>query len=442
MRAMLLGLPIMAVTAVMAAAVMMPLQIGPEEVFGPNPQLAEPTQTWFPTVKIAKPVGWKDGEAPAVAPGLNVVEFAAGLDHPRWLYVLPNGGVLVAEANRPPNEAGGGLKAWAMSFFMGKAGAGVKSPNRITLLTDTDGDGKADKRSILLENLMSPFGMALVGDKLYVANADAVVRFPYKEGDETITAPAESVAALPGGPRNHHWTKNIIAARDGSRLYAAIGSNSNVGENGLAEEEGRAAIWEISLPDGKTGIFATGLRNPVGLDFKPGSDELWTVVNERDELGDNIVPDYLTHVREGAFYGWPQKYFATHFDERAPIPDKGEVAEAQMPDYALGAHTASLGLAFSDGKTLGSSYASGAFVGQHGSWNRSVPAGYRVIFVPFADGKPSGLPSVVLGGFLNGQGQARGRPVGVAVDGKGGLLVADDVGNKIWRVNASEQPAQ
>ncbi|MEZ5899427.1 MAG: sorbosone dehydrogenase family protein [Hyphomicrobiaceae bacterium] len=441
MKGIFFGLSILAVIAAtagavtLAAAVVAPLEIGEDEVFGPSPKLAEPRTAWVPTIQIPKPVGWGEDELPVVAQGLRVVEFAGGLDHPRWLYVLPDGSVLVAETNRPPKEAGG-LKSWVMSFFMGKAGAGVASPNRITRLVDSDGDGKADKRSVLLDNLMSPFGMALVGDTLYVANADAVVRFPHKAGAERIAEPAEIVTPLPGGPRNHHWTKNIIASRDGSRLYAAIGSNSNVGENGLAEEEGRAAIWEIKLADGKARSFATGLRNPVGMDFKTGTDELWTVVNERDELGDNLVPDYLTHVKDGAFYGWPQKYYATHLDDRAPNPKSGEVPEAEMPDYALGAHTASLGLAFSDGKTLGAAYVSGAFIGQHGSWNRTVPTGYRVIFVPFVDGKPSGAPSVVLGGFLNEKGQARGRPVGVTLDGKGGLLVADDVGNKIWHVSA------
>jgi glucose/arabinose dehydrogenase len=427
---MLLLLSVFMVTGAQAA--FDPLRIGDDEVFGPNPQLAKPQSGWLPTVKIADPIGWKTGEKPVAPAGLTVTEFASGLDHPRWLYVMPDGSVLVAESNAPPKETGG-IKSWIMSLMMSKAGAGVPSANRITRLADTDGDGIADRKSVFLDNLFSPFGMALIGDTFYVANADAIVAHAIDKTNMTAQAPARIITELPGGPRNHHWTKNIIASKDGTKLYVTVGSNSNVGENGMEEEKGRAAVWEVPL-DGKAArVFASGLRNPNGLDFEPGTGALWTVVNERDEIGDNLVPDYLTEVKDGAFYGWPFTYFGMHADTRAPKP--APPPEAVMPDYALGAHTASLGLAFSDGKTLGPDYAEGAFIGQHGSWNRSTPAGYRVVFVPFRDGKPAGKPSVVLGGFLNEDGSAaRGRPVGVVRDGKGGLLVADDVGNKIWRI--------
>lgn len=428
---------VFAVTAVHAAQ--NPLSIGSDEVFGANPKLVEPQSGWIPTVKIADPVGWKAGGKPVAPAGLTVTEFASGLDHPRWLYVMEDGSVLVAESNAPPKEKGG-IKSWIMSLLMSKAGAGVPSANRITRLADNDGDGIADHKSVFLDNLYSPFGMVVVGDTFYVANADAVMAHTIDTVNMTAQPQGRVVSELPGGPRNHHWTKNIIASKDGTKLYATVGSNSNVGENGMEEEKGRAAVWEIPL-DGKAArIFASGLRNPNGLDFEPATGALWTVVNERDEIGDNLVPDYLTEVKDGAFYGWPYTYFGTHEDTRAPKPAAAP-PQAIVPDYALGAHTASLGLAFSDGKTLGANYAEGAFIGQHGSWNRSAPAGYRVLFVPFKDGKPSGAPSVVLGGFLTEDGSAaRGRPVGVVRDGKGGLLVADDVGNKIWRIAPAAQP--
>lgn len=415
-----------------------PLQVGPDEVFGPDPALAAPKQSWLPEVNVATAVGWPEGEKPVAGEGLKVTEFASGLEHPRWLYRLPNGDILVAESNAPKKEKTS-WRTWVMQLFMAKAGAGVPSANRISLLKDADGDGKAE-RSTFVSGLNSPFGMALVGDTFYVANTDAIVRFSYQPGATALEGTGEVVAKLPAGPRNHHWTKNIIASADGKRLYVTIGSNSNAGENGLGEEQGRAAIWEVNLSDGATRSFATGLRNPNGLDFAPGTDQLWTVVNERDELGDNLVPDYLTSVKPGGFYGWPFAYFGQNVDTRVPLPEPGIIAKALKPDYALGAHTASLGLAFSDGKTLDANYASGAFIGQHGSWNRSVPAGYRVIFVPFAEGQPSGSPRVVLGGFLNDAQEARGRPVGVILDGQGGLLVADDAGNKIWRVSAAGTP--
>lgn len=409
-----------------------------EQGYGTDPVLPEPDKDLFPTVNVAKAERWKEGEAPQAAPGLNVVEFAADLDHPRWLHVLPNGDVLVAETNAPPRpEEGGGIKGFFMKRAMKKAGAAAPSANRITLLRDSDGDGGAETRSIFLSNLYSPFGMALVEDRLYVANADGVVSVAYTDGQmESDETPAD-LAALPGGPLNHHWTKNIVASPDGTKLYAAVGSNSNVGENGLDKEEGRAAIWEIDLETGEKTLFATGLRNPVGMDFDETTGRLYTAVNERDELGDNLVPDYLTSVREGGFYGWPYSYFGDHVDDRVEPQNPEMVARALVPDYALGSHTASLGLVIDErGEALGGRFGAGAFIGQHGSWNREPRSGYKVIFVPFKNGKPSGRPVDILTGFLEGD-RARGRPVGVAIDDDGALLVADDVGNRVWRVTAA-----
>ncbi|CAN5438455.1 sorbosone dehydrogenase family protein [soil metagenome] len=409
----------------------LPLEAG----IGSAPQLPAPTKSLIPTVNIAPAKGWIDGGKPTPAAGTSVMPFADKLDHPRWLYVLPNGDVLVAETNAPPKpEDGKGIKGWVMGMVMKRAGAGVPSANRITLLRDTDGDGAAETRSVFLENLNSPFGMALVGSDFYIANSDAIVKVPYKAGDTKITATPTKVVDLPGGPINHHWTKNIIASKDGSKLYATVGSNSNVGENGLAAEEGRAAIWEIDLKTGGHRVFASGIRNPNGMALEPTSGTLWTVANERDEIGSDLVPDYLTSVIDGGFYGWPFSYYGQHVDERVQPPNPEMVAKARVPDYALGPHTASLGLASSEGAQLPSQFSSGMFVGQHGSWNRKPHSGYKVIFVPFAQGRPNGAPVAVLTGFLSKEGDAYGRPVGVAIDKKGGLLVADDVGNLIWRV--------
>jgi glucose/arabinose dehydrogenase len=405
---------------------------------GPNPQLVQPVRTMVPTVKVAEAVGWAPGTTPVAAQGLKVNALVTGLDHPRWLYVLPNGDVLVAESNAPPKpkDQEGGIKGWFMKMFMKKAGAGVKSANRITLLRDADGDGVAEVRTAFLENLFSPFGMALVGGELYIANADAVVRVPYREGETRITATPTRLTDLPAG-RNHHWTKALIASRDGSKLYATVGSNSNVAEHGMGEEEGRAAIWEIDTRTGAKRLYATGLRNPNGMGWEPASGMLWTVVNERDEIGSDLVPDYLTSVRDGGFYGWPWSYYGQHVDERVKPPRPELVAKAIKPDYALGSHVAPLGLTFAEGAKLGPRFASGAFIGRHGSWNRKPLNGYDVIFVPFAQGKPAGMPIDVLTGFVNSKEQAQGRPVGVAIDKRGALLVADDVGNVIWRVSAS-----
>ena len=403
---------------------------------GPNPVLPKPEKSLVPTVNPAKAVGWPPNGRPAPAEGLVVNAFAGELVHPRWLHVLPNGDVLVAETNAPPRpEEGKGVKGWFMKQTMKKAGAAAQSANRITLLRDADGDGVAELKQPFLENLNSPFGMALVGNDFYVANADSLWRFPYKAGDTRITAPGTKVVDLPGGPLNHHWTKSLLASRDGSRLYVGVGSNSNIGERGMEAEAGRAAIWEIDPRSGRHRIFASGLRNPVGLDWEPKTGALWVVVNERDELGNDLVPDYLTSVVDKGFYGWPWSYWGPIVDERVKPQRPDLVAAALKPDYALGAHVAALGLTMSEASALPAPFSQGgAFIGEHGSWNRKPLSGYRVVFVPFAEGKPSEDPIEVLGGFLNTQGEAQGRPVGVAVDRRGALLVADDVGNVVWRV--------
>jgi len=402
---------------------------------GPDPHLPAPVKTLLPTVHIAPAKGWPAGGKPVAATGTEVTAFAMGLSHPRWVYVLPNGDGLVAETAAPPRPEGNkGLKGKAMAVVMKKAGSAVPSANRISLFRDADGDGVAEMRSVLLENLMSPFGMALVGKELFIANADAVVKVPYTEGATRITDTPVKVTDLPGGPRNHHWTKNIHASRDGAKLYATVGSNSNIAENGMAEEEGRAAIWEVDVKTGAKRLFASGMRNPNGLGWEPRSGVLWTVVNERDELGSDLVPDYLTSVRDGAFYGWPYSYYGTHVDARAQPPRPDLVARAVKPDYALGNHVAPLGLTFAEGAKL--PFGEGAFVGQHGSWNRHPRSGYNVVFVPFREGRPAGQPVEVLSGFVSPEGDAWGRPVGVAIDKRGGLLVADDVGNAIWRVRS------
>ncbi|HEU4644089.1 MAG TPA: sorbosone dehydrogenase family protein [Burkholderiales bacterium] len=408
----------------------------PEDAgFGPRPELPAPNPTLLPTVKIARATGWPAGATPAAAAGLAVNAFATGLDHPRWLFVLPNGDVLVAETNAPPRPEGRkGIKAWIMKLMRKRAGAGTPSANRITLLRDADGDGIAETRSVFLQGLNSPFGMALIGPDLYVANTDALMRFAYRAGETQITAPGVKVADLPAGPINHHWTKNVIASLDGKRLYVTVGSNSNVAESGMQNEVNRAAILEVDPASGRTRVFASGLRNPNGLAWQPHSGELWTAANERDEIGSDLVPDYMTSVKDGAFYGWPYSYFGQHVDARVKPQRPDLVALAIAPDYALGAHTASLGLAFYEGKLLPRRFAGGAFVGQHGSWNRNPRSGYKVIFVPFADGRPAGPPQDVLSGFLSPEGRALGRPVGLAVDRAGALLVADDVGNVVWRV--------
>jgi glucose/arabinose dehydrogenase len=446
---------------------------------GPRPVLPAPDESLIPTVNIAPARGWPHATTPNAAPGLTVQAYAALLDHPRWLMVLPNGDVLVAETGAPPRpDDAKGVRGWFMNLMMLRAGAASPSANRITLLRDTDGDGVADLRSVLLDSLNSPFGMALVGDRLYVADTDAVLSFPYTSGDTRITTPGVKLVDLPAGPINHHWTKNLIASADGTRLYVTVGSNSNVGERGMGVETGRASIWVVDIATGAHRVYASGLRNPNGLSWEPATGALWTVVNERDELGSDLVPDYLTSVRDGGFYGWPYSYYGQHVDPRVEAPAPDLVAAALVPDYALGPHTASLGLAaaipgpgpaqatapgapsasIASGASSASGlpaapiapiapvqraaglpapYTNGMFIGQHGSWNRKPHSGYRVIFVPFVDGRPAGgAPLDVLTGFLSAEGTAYGRPVGVALDGRGALLVADDVGDVVWRVSA------
>jgi len=404
---------------------------------GPRPELPAPTKTLLPTVNIAPATGWPQGSAPQAAAGLQVGAFASGLDHPRWLLVLPNGDVLVAESNAPPKPEGSkGIRDYVTALMMKRAGAGTPRANPNTMLRDAHGDGIAEIRSVLLSGLYSPFGMALIGERLFVANADAVLSFPYRSGDTVITTPGTKLLDLPGGPINHHWTKNLLASTDGSKLYVSVGSNSNVGERGMMLEEGRAAIWEVQVDSGAHRVFASGLRNPVGMAWDSAGQVLWTVVNERDELGSDLVPDYLSSVQDSGFYGWPYSYFGQNLDTRVEQSQPALVATALVPDYALGPHTASLGLARSEGGKLPASFAEGMFIGQHGSWNRRPHSGYKVIFVPFQNGKPAGAPLDVLTGFLNEAGDAMGRPVGVAIDARGALLVADDVGNVIWRVSA------
>ncbi|RYF94196.1 MAG: sorbosone dehydrogenase family protein [Caulobacteraceae bacterium] len=432
-RARLTSLAISVSVLALAAACAGQARLPSSATYGPNPTIGEPQKALIPTINARKAVGWPSGDKPIAAAGLKVEAFAGGLDHPRWLYVLPNGDVLVAETNAPPKpEDGKGIKGAVMKAVMANAGAAAPTANRISLLRDADGDGVAETKTAFLTGLNSPFGMALVGNTFYVANSDAVVSFPYTPGATAITAPATRVTDLPAGPINHHWTKNIVASPDGTKLYATVGSNSNVGENGLDKEEGRAAIWEIDLATGQKRLFATGLRNPNGMDFEPSSGMLWTAVNERDEIGHDLVPDYMTSVKDGGFYGWPYSYWG-RVDDRVKPQDPAKVAAALTPDYALGAHTASLGLTFYRGGLLGQ-YRGGALIGQHGSWNRDPVSGYKVVFVPFSGGKPSGPAQDVLTGFLDKDVHAKGRPVGVVVDRAGALLVADDVGNVIWRV--------
>ena len=409
--------------------------VSAEDGYGAAPVLPEPNATLVPTVNIAPAIAWPEGVTPVAADGFAVNAFAKGLDHPRWIHVLPNGDVLVAESNAPDKPAGNfSLRGVAMNAVMKRAGARVPSANRITLLRDADGDGTAEIASVFLQNLNSPFGMALIGDRLFVANTDAVVAFDYTEGATQITSPGTTIAPLPAGPINHHWTKDIIASPDGTKLYATAGSNSNVGENGMENEENRASVLEIDIASGDTRVFASGIRNPNGLSWQPDSGALWVAVNERDEIGSDLVPDYMTSVKDGGFYGWPYSYYGQTVDTRVEPQRPDLVATAIVPDYALGAHTGSLGLTFNDKALFAARYAKGAFIGQHGSWNRTPMSGYQVIFVPFADGIPAGPPEPILTGFVDADQKAMGRPVGVAFHTTGALLVADDVGNVIWRV--------
>ncbi len=404
--------------------------------YGANPSLPAPKSGLLPTINVPKAVGWPAGAAPVAAEGLAVTRFAEGLDHPRWLYLLPNGDVLVAEASSQPSK-GGGITGFVANSMMRQGGAFDAGANHITLLRDADGDGDVDARHTFIDGLKQPMGMALLGETLYVANTDALLKFSYTPGATRLDGPGEKVLDLPyraGG--NGHWTRTLAVSADQTKLFIAIGSVSNIADSGMAVEEGRAAIWEVTLATGAHRVFASGLRNPVGIDWEPATATLWTAVNERDMLGDNLVPDYMTSVKDGAFYGWPYSYWGQTVDTRVQPQDAALVAKAIAPDYALGAHTASLGLHFYTGAALPEKYRGGAFVGQHGSWNRSVPSGYKVVYVPFANGMPAGEAQDVLTGFLNAKGEAQGRPVGVATDRTGALLVADDAGDIVWRVAA------
>jgi glucose/arabinose dehydrogenase len=444
MKKLLIALLAIVFVAVIAGAVVILLSqeqatVAIEEQYGPDPKLPPPDPRLLPTVNQAKAEPWKQNEMPTAAHGYAVTQFADRLDHPRWLHVLPNGDVLVAESNKPAQkeESSMGIRRLLAQMVTGNAGANAPSANRISILRDADGDGVAEVKRPFITGLFSPFGMALLNGKLYVANANGIVAFPYPEGATEITAKPEIISDLPAG-LNHHWTKDVIASPDGTKLYATVGSNSNVGENGMEAEEGRAAVYEINLATKRKRPYATGLRNPNGLSWQPDSGELWVVVNERDEIGSDLVPDYMTSVKDGAFYGWPYSYFGQNVDDRIERQRPDLVAKAVKPDYALGAHTAALGLTFNTGGLFGSEMKNGAFIGQHGSWNRVPRSGYKVIFVPFSGGKPAGPARDILTGFLRPDGSAAGRPVGVAVARDGALLVADDVGNKVWRVTPDQ----
>ena len=414
----------------------------PKAEMGSNPNLPAIHQFLLPPMHIARVVGWNGDETPTAAQGLKVSAFAKDLEHPRSVYTLPNGDVLVVESKaptaatikRPKEIVMGWVEKWATSG--GKTG----ESNRITLLRDSKGNGVPDTKTVFLDHLNSPFGVVLVGNDLYVANTDAIVRYPYHEGETKITDPGTTLTPLPGGPIDHHWTKSLTASPDGSLLYVGVGSNSNITENGMEAEHNRADILEVDRATGRFRVFASGLRNPNGLTFEPQSHALWTVVNERDEIGPDLVPDYMTSVKDGAFYGWPYSYYGQHVDPRVKPQRADLVAKAIPPDYALSSHVAPLGLVFNTGSSLPQNYAGGAFVGEHGSWNRQVLNGYKVVYVPFTNGKPSGMPQDVVTGFLDSRDNARGRPVGLALDKSGALLIADDVGNTVWRVTASNQP--
>jgi len=432
-------------TAVAAGCTASPGSSDPFVGFGPDPPLPAPQSSLIPQVGVPEVVGWPAGAAPKAPPGFTVTRYAEGLDHPRWLLALPNGDVLVAEAAAPPSsgdKTNTGIRGWVQKMLMRKVKSAVPSPNKIILLSDANNDGTAETRTTFAQGLKSPFGMTLVGDTLYVANADGVVSFPWRTGQTAVEGTGTKVFDLPGPPINHHWTKNVVASPDGSKLYATVGSNSNIGDNGMAAEEGRAAVWEYDIAGRRARIFASGMRNPNGLDFEPTTGVPWTVVNERDEIGPDVPPDYLTSVKDGAFYGWPYSYWGHNVDTRVSPQRPDLIAKAIAPDYGLGPHTASLGLTFYRASAFPPPYRGGAFVGQHGSWNRQPLNGYRVVFIPFANGRPQMPAQEFLTGFLNADNKIQGRPVGVAVDKKGALLVADDVGGIVWRVAPAETAAR
>jgi glucose/arabinose dehydrogenase len=417
-------------TALLALAACGPAPGDPKRQIGAHPDLPAPHHYLLPPMHVLTNVGWGNA-MPKVAPGLRITALGRNLKNPRSLYVLPNGDVLVAESDGP-GEPVSRPKQFIFNLVEKKAHSSVKAGNRILLLRDGNGDGVAETQGVFIDHLHSPFGMVLVGNDFYVANTDGIMRYPYREGETRITAPGTLLTELPGGPIDHHWTKSLTASPDGSKLYAGVGSNSNVAENGMEAEKDRAAVWEIDRATGAHRLYATGLRNPNGLSIQPDTGALWVVVNERDELGPDLVPDYLTSVKDGAFYGWPYSYYGQHVDPRVRPQRPELVAKAIPPDYALSSHVAPLGLAFASGNAM-PAYRGGAFVAEHGSWNRSALNGYRVVFIPFAGGRPGGMPRDVVTGFVQGE-TAHGRPVGLAVDARGALLIADDAGGTVWRV--------
>ncbi|HET7334662.1 MAG TPA: sorbosone dehydrogenase family protein [Rhizomicrobium sp.] len=415
----------------------------PQSNFGKDPKITAPTAGIIPTINIPSPAPWPKGEMPKAPAGFTVQRFADGLDHPRWLYLLPNGDVLVAESSTEPPKSDAPFMKKVENFFMNRAGAVRPSPDKVILLRDTDGDGKAETRSVLLDGQVhQPYGMALIGDHLYVGGTAGVWRFAFTPGMTKITGAGEKITTLPTGKYNNHWARNIIPSKDGTKLFVAVGSSSNIADHGIAEEKDRANILEMNLDGSGKRVFASGIRNPNGMAFEPQTGTLWTVVNERDMLGDDLVPDYLTRVRDGDFYGWPWSYWGKHVDDRVKPQNPDMVAKAIAPDYALGAHTAALGLTFYTGTALPAHYQGGAFIGLHGSWNRSYLTGYKVVYVPFANGMPTGVPEDFLTGFIPDPkgNKVYGRPVGVIADKTGAILVADDNGDVIWRVSANTPP--
>jgi glucose/arabinose dehydrogenase len=426
------------VSLVLAASCATSAKLPLASVSGPTPALPAPSSSRIPTVNVAKVVGWSGKDHPVAIPGTMVTPFARKLEHPRWLEVLPNGDVLVAETNAPDRpEMRKGIRNWFLRLFMHEGGAGDPSANRITLLRDADGDGVAEMRSVFLKGLNSPFGMALIGNTLYVANTDGIVRFPYTRDQIEITASPTTVTRLPAGPINHHWTRGLLASRDGSKLYVSVGSNSDRGERGMDVETERASILEVDVKTGAKRVYASGMRNPIGMAWVPGSDALWAAVNEREELGSDLPPDYMTAVKPGGFYGWPYSYHGQNVDSRVAPQRPDLVVKAITPDYALGPHTAAMGIVYAGASSLPQRFQNGMIVTQHGSWNRIPRSGYRVMFVPFSNGKPAGQPTVLMTGFLNGDDEAQGRPVGVALDQRGGVLIADDAGDVVWRITGT-----
>lgn len=430
--------PYMAAVLMVSACGNSGSQMDPAKQYGPNPTLPEVRQYLFPPVHVASVIGWKAGETPTVAPGLQVAALVTGLKHPRNVYPLPNGDLLIVEGDGPGLDP---LLRPKTPIQMAlekkvKPGGGGPPVNRITLVRMKP-DGTIGLRTAFIDHLYSPFGVVLVGNDLYVANTNAILHYRYTPGQTQISEPGQVLTELPGGPIDHHWTKSLTASPDGSLLYVGIGSNSNITENGLEAEKGRADIWEVDRASGRARPYATGLRNPNGLTFYPGTKTLYAVVNERDELGPDLVPDYLTSVKDGAFYGWPYSYWGQHRDPRVHPQRPDMIAKAIMPDYSLSSHVAPLGLVFNTGSALPAQYRGGAFVGEHGSWDRPQLNGYKVIYIPFTDGKPNGPPSDVVTGFLSKDGKDHGRPVGVAIDNMGALLVADDAGNTVWRVTSA-----